>query len=421
MRRGALPCFEAVAAPLTVVDLTRLALTNRHFRNKPWPRLAILEDSCQIALQQDELRPLLDQLGVRVWGPACIQAVAGAIKSEDAPRILAWAEEDAHRATCVIAAVLSNRWQEIEDKPYFVRFLSSALASWRHVPLSAACCIRAIARKNLETDWPLREHVENALRAAGVADLLERLLKLSPAPAQRAALETLQYACDLGCDPLNVAPTDVIPTLLLIAQSGCEENMLESVKALGSLGEYPERFPDAGIPVLVGLLEHRCDNMKEAASSALWGFIMSGEQLAKAACEHGCLKPLITQLRNRRILRQFPLFCLESVLRVAMQISAAVELGLLPVLFHCLREEDDFIHIEVILELLKTCFTYVPQALLQETAAQRAEVIYKVIATASSPRGDIRTAAAQLLQLLDHASPETSELIRDAGYREHQL
>lgn len=418
----AVPCFEALAAPLTVVDLTRLALTNRHFRDKPWPQLAILaDDSCKIAVPQDQLAPLLEELGGRLRGPACIQAAAKAIGSADAPRLLAWAEEDARRATWVLTAVLSSRWQEIEDKPYFVRLLSSALASWRHVPVSTACCILAMVRKNSvkansTSDWQMREQVFDAFRDAGVAHLLERLLKLGRAPAQRAAAEALQLACDLGGDPLSVAPAGVIPNLLLMAQSGCQEMMKEALNALAVLGEYPEHFPDDGIPVLVELLGHRCDDIQEGASSALWGFICNAEHLAKIACEHGCLKPLIAQLQNKRILAQYPLFCLEIALGVATQMAAAVELGLLPVLFHCLRDEKDLCHIEVILEMLQACCTHVPQALLEETATLRKTTIRKVVVTANRKC----TEAMQLLRLLDHANPQMSMLIRQAGYREHQ-
>jgi len=267
----------------------------------------------------------------------------------------------------------------------------------------------------------MREQVDDALRNAGVAHLLEKLLKFGPAPAQLAVLDALQRACDFGCDPLSVAPTGVIPTLLLMAQSGCQEIMLECLNVLGLLGEYPEHFPDDGIPVLVELLGCRCDAISEAASSALWGFISSAEHLAKISCEHGCLKPLIAQLQNKKILAQFPLFCLEVALRVAMQVAAAVELGLLPILFRCLRDEHDSCHIEVILELLQACCTHVPQALLQETATLRKATIRKVVATANSSRGSNRSEAMQLLHLLDHANPQMSMLIRQAGYREHQV
>ena len=405
------------------MDLTRLALTNRHFRDKPWPQLAILaDDSCKIAVPQDQLAPLLEELGGRLRGPACIQAAAKAIGSADAPRLLAWAEEDARRATWVVTAVLSSRWQEIEDKPYFVRFVSSALASWRHVPVCTACCILAMVRKNSvspvnsEIDWPMREQVYGALRDAGIAHLLEQLLKFGRAPAQRTTLQALQLACDLGCDPLSVAPAGVIPNLLLMAQSGCQEMMLESLNALILLGEYPEHFPDDGIPVLVELLGHRCADIQEAASSALWGFICNAKHLAKIACEHGCLKPLIAQLQNKRILAQYPLYCLDVALGVATQVAAAVELGLLPILFHCLRDEKDLCHIEVILEILQACCTHVPQALLEETATLRKATIRKVVVTANRKS----TEAMQLLQLLDHANPQMSMLIRQAGYREHQ-
>ena len=412
---SAIPCFETLATPLTVVDVTRLALTSRHFQSKPWPRLAVLwtEGTPKLSLPKDDLIPLLHRLGDRLRGPARVHAAGVAVGSADTPQLLAWAEEDAHRATWVITAVLSSSWPDIASVSYIARFLTSGLAAWLQARVSTACAVLEMVR---QLPWEIPDELSDALRDAGVARVLEHLLQNGPVMAQCAASEAIQYACDMCCDPLCVADTDVIPALVSIAHLGPVENKLAALKALSLLGDRPTKFPDVGFPVLVDLLAHTDDDVKEEASSALWAFIQNREDSARKACDHGCISHLIAQLHNKRILRQYPLFCLESVLALATARATAVELGLLPVLFQCLQEEKQTFHIEVILELLKMCVTHVPLALQQQTAAQRKAAMRKIVAAANSRAN--RTEARQLLQLLDQASPWMSRLIRQAGYQQ---
>ncbi|CAE7387704.1 unnamed protein product [Symbiodinium natans] len=416
---SAVPFFEDVAAPLTIVDLARLAVTNRHFRAKPWPRLAIpwRQAACRLRVPKEELMPLLDRLGGRLWGPVRVRAAATAVGSADFSRLVAWAEEDAHRAAWILTAVLSGWWKDIDGHSHTVRSLASALTaqvrSGHFVPLSTACLVSAMIRRGDEAT----EEVDATLSQAGIADVLLRLLQDGPVIAQRVALEAICTSCEWGCDPLSFIPNGAVPVVVSIAQAGCSENMLAALRVLGKFGEGEAEFPEVVFPLLVDLLAHESDDVKEEATSALWFIVHNRESYARQACEHGCLPSLLAQLRNPKILLQHPLFCLEAVLKLASMRPVAVKLGLIELLFQSLEEEEDGFHLEVILELLETCAAYVPQALQQLTRVRRTSTVRRIVAIARMPERSHGAEARKLLQLLAQANPHMTRLIRQAGYQ----
>ena len=365
--------------------------------------------------------PLLDRLGGRLWGPVRVRAAAMEVGSADMSELVASAEEDAHRAACVLTAVLSSRWTDIDGHSYAARSLASALAaqvcSGHYVPLSTACVVLALSRQ-------ATEEVHVALRQAKTADVLLRVLEDGPAIAQTVALETICHVCEWGFDTLGVIQSGVVPVVVSIAQAECDDNKVLALRALGRFGEHrfgehePE-FPEIVFPMLVDLLAHECGEVVEEATLTLWSIMHSRESYVRKACEHGCLPSLLAQLRNPKILLQHPLFCLEDVLGLESMRPVAVKLGLLELLFQCLEEEKDSFHVEVILEILGSCVTHVPQALQQLTRIRRTATIRKIISIARlrDPHSNGVREARKLLELLSQASPHMIRLIRQAGYQ----
>ena len=128
--------------PLSVLELTALAGTNRHFHQMQWPRSSILwpvDDTLHLTDRGQNISATLVRLGERLRSPAVARA-AKVLGRADC--FCAWAEEDRCRAAWAIAAVLSSvAWSDLDSPIYLARFLALGLvapAPWASLSTASA-------------------------------------------------------------------------------------------------------------------------------------------------------------------------------------------------------------------------------------------------------------------------------------------
>ena len=393
-------------SPLSVVELTVLAGANSQFHAMQWPRCSMLwRTGCMLKWKKnwETVSSKLEHLGERLRSPhvAARAAIVGC-----ADRFRAWAEEDRCRAAWAVAAVLSSvKWVDLENRGYIVRLLASGLvatAPWGSMS-TASAVLEMVSRERGYSD-----EVDGLLREVGVGDLLARLVQHPSTSVQRCALEAISHACDLGCDPLELSGTDAVPAVISIAQSGCYDSKLAALEAIHWLAESSADRLKAAIPVLVQLLGHTSDDLKEAAASALWALMMSRQETYPIeACEHGCVPKLIDLLRRDKCQRQTILFCLERVTMPPAIRHMALQAGVLPLLFRSLQDERDKILQECILGMLLSYSSHVSQALVQQDAAERKSNIRQLVAISRAGSSENCTCARQLLEHITQDSSLT--------------
>ena len=398
-------------SPLSVLELTALAAANLHFYQLQWPRCSILFDFDSapppVAGREDILEWKLESLGFRLHRPVTAEgAVVGG-----ASRSRAWAEEDRCRAAWALAVLLhSYELEEFINRDYFVRFLAAGLATpapW--ASMSTASAMAQLVGGCYST-------VHHLLAEVGATDLLVQLVQKTSAPVQEMALKAIADTGEWSTkgDSFHFSSTDVIQTIISIAQSGCYQNQREAVRAIGCLGTLA-KASDANqlkvvIPDVLKFLAHEREEMKQVAAGALVRLLTAGQDFVTEACEHGCIPKLIDVCWHATGYRQHVLLvCLELItIREAFR-TVALHHGILPLLFESLQDWSDTTerHRQRPVLAMLLCYPYqCKRAFLQETQSRRTNAIHQMLQVGLQP-GNPNTASVE--EVLQQLMPELLE------------
>ena len=296
-------------SPLSAVDLSVLACSSKGFYTLPWPRTSIIWNSICVLRQRylgstfgaTTIRSL-ERLGERLRSPGVVMA---AVACADGFR--RWAEEQRCRAAWGIAVALpSLKHDELknEDGEYILRFLIAGLVEppeW--ALLSTASAFLGLALFRMNSLSQMREDTDLVLNDLGVMKFLMQLVQNSSAQVQLLAVQATHL---FGCwDEAGKA----VPALVSIAQSGCHDNKLAALEAISRIAGHnaifasrlgravPEGLQGA-IPVLVRLLGHESEEMKDYAVEALSSVMSVTTAFKREAFELGCIPKLLDYLRR---------------------------------------------------------------------------------------------------------------------------
>ena len=209
--------------------------------------------------------------------------------------------------------------------------------------------------------------------------------------------------------------------MVSIAQVGCYANKLAALEAIGYLAENsPDQMQDV-IPVLVNLLSHSCDAMKDSAAGTLWSVMMSREDYPRAACEHGCIPKLLDNLRRRKYVAykfnfsnvQMLFYALEKVSEVTACHHVALQHGIVPLMLELLHNKITCEDQDCALNILE-CFTpYLLKTLARSD--QRHATIRLLVSIA---REGFCSTAVSARRLLERMIQDTSlgHVVQEAGY-----
>ena len=395
-------------SPLSVLELTALAAANLHFYQLQWPRCSILFDFESappgVGAREDILEWKLESLGFRLHR----STAKGTVLEGAASRLRGfreWAEEDRCRAAWALAVLLhAYELEEFINRDYLVRFLAAGLATpapW--ASMSTASAMAQLVGGCYST-------VHHLLAEVGATELLVQLLQKTSAPVQQMALKAIADAGEWANagDSFNFSSTNVIPTIISIAQFGCYPNQREAVRAIGCLGTLANGS-DANqlkvvIPDVLKFLAHERDEMKQVAAAALVRLLAAGQDFVTQACEHDGIPKLIDVCWRATGYRQHILLvCLELItIRQAFRIIA-LQHGILPLLFQSLQDWNDTTerHRQRPVLAMLLCYPYqCKTAFLQETQSRRTNAIRQMLQVGLQPGNPNIASVEEVLQQL---------------------